>query len=181
MTVCCLQQLQEPPQGLCTGLTDVSWHCKCMAASVAVLHFASTGVYGCSNDHYRDGDITRTVVTVTSCRTPALLIVDSCGNICVYASLPCAGVPRPLWSHSYLGYGFDVVEHRVVQLVKQQAPAAAASSSSAAAAAAGPAGSMQTGQPSKQQQQQAQQVQGHLVGPPASEGPHMMDPCLPAG
>ncbi|WIA29364.1 hypothetical protein OEZ86_011869 [Tetradesmus obliquus] len=95
--------------------------------------------------------------------------------------LPLPGVPRPLWSHSYLGYGFDVVEHRVVQLVKQQAPAAAASSSSAAAAAAGPAGSMQTGQPSKQQQQQAQQVQGHLVGPPASEGPHMMDPCLPAG
>jgi hypothetical protein len=97
----------------------------------------------------------------------------------------CAGVSRPLWSHSYLGYGFDVVEHKVDQLVKQQAPAAAAAAnSSTAAAPAGPADSTQTGQPTKQQQQQqqeAQQVQEHLAGQPAAEGPHVMDPCLPAG
>jgi hypothetical protein len=89
-----------------------------------------------------------------------------------------AGVPRPLWSHSYLGYGFDVVEQKVGQLVKkQQAPAATANSSSATAPV-GPAGSTQTGQPSKQQ---VQQVHDHLVVPPAVEGLHVMDPCLPAG
>jgi hypothetical protein len=93
----------------------------------------------------------------------------------------CAGVSRPLWSHSYLGYGFDVVEHKVDQLVKQQAPAAAANRSTAAAPA-GTAGSTQTGQPTQQQQhQEAQQVQEHLAGQPAAEGPHVMDPCLPAG
>ncbi|KAF6262519.1 nucleoside phosphatase family-domain-containing protein [Scenedesmus sp. NREL 46B-D3] len=87
-----------------------------------------------------------------------------------------AGVSRALWSHSYLGYGFDVVEHKVEQLVKQQAPAAAANGSRAAAPAV-PADLMQTGQPNKQQQQQAQQLHDQLVVSPTAEGSGEWQQC----
>lgn len=92
------------------------------------------------------------------------------------------GVTRPLWSHSYLGYGFDVVEQQVDLLVKQQA----AVLGQAAAGSHTPAAT-QIGQPVKQQQQQQQQqVQGSSGGQQSSQPltrvqAALMDPCLPAG
>jgi hypothetical protein len=117
----------------------------------------------------------------------------------------CTGVNHPLWSHSYLGYGFDVVQTKVDSLVHQLAHTGSASDlpwdtallSSAvmamqsnrtgpgAAAAAhqvasafqpAAAGDSSSGSGSASPQQQvAVSAAVHVVG----DG--VVDPCLPAG
>lgn len=103
------------------------------------------------------------------------------------------GVNHPLWSHSYLGYGFDVVQLRVEALVKQLALTANSSDepfqpahltaavaagqrniTSTAAAAAAAVGQRPATDDSSVQQAQA----------PAAERldeDGVIDPCLPAG
>jgi hypothetical protein len=117
----------------------------------------------------------------------------------------CAGVNHPLWSHSYLGYGFDVVQTKVDSLVHQLARkelasdgpldtallstavvavqsnttgpgAAAAAHSVYPAAQPAAAGDSSSGSGAiSPQQQAAASAAVHVVG----DG--VVDPCLPAG
>lgn len=124
---------------------------------------------------------------------------------CCLCCCACAGVNHPLWSHSYLGYGFDVVQTKVDSLVHQLARtgiasdvpldaallstavvavqsnttgpgAAAAAHQVASAAQPAAAGDTSSGSGSTSpQQQQAASAAVHVVG----DG--VVDPCLPAG
>jgi hypothetical protein len=110
-------------------------------------------------------------------------------HVCLCGTL---GVNHPLWSHSYLGYGFDVVQLRVEALVKQLALTANSSDDPfqpahlTAAVAAGQrnitstiAAAAAVGQRAAADDSSGQQAQA-----PAAEGLDeggVIDPCLPAG
>eukprot|EP00879_Flechtneria_rotunda_P023791 GHRR01025190.1.p1 GENE.GHRR01025190.1~~GHRR01025190.1.p1 ORF type:complete len:554 (+),score=179.00 GHRR01025190.1:215-1876(+) len=89
--------------------------------------------------------------------------------------LPLPGVTRPLWSHSYLGYGFDVVEQQVDALVFGKRISAV--TANLAAAAPDPPG------PPKQQLQAPQQPASSVsqLTEFAAGAVPILDPCLPAG
>lgn len=99
----------------------------------------------------------------TSAYAPGDVALLAC---CMLLVTPLAGVIHPLWSHSYLGYGFDVVEKEVKQLILQQD---SNHDSGSAAVESHQHGSQQ------QQQQSAQQFTASL------RSPTIMDPCLPVG
>jgi hypothetical protein len=117
--------------------------------------------------------------------------------VCLMARCCClpAGVNQPLWSHSYLGYGFDVVQSKVNSLVRQLAAGNgssthATSSTQAAAAAAGGSSALSAGHLDAAAEPAAAGQAGSsvAVSPHASgavpvhvgaEG--VVDPCLPAG
>jgi hypothetical protein len=109
----------------------------------------------------------------------------------VPGAVDASGVNHPLWSHSYLGYGFDVVQIKVQNLVKQLALTATTSDAPlppahlAAAVVAGQRNMTGTVAAAEvEQQAAADDSSTQLVQAPAAvhvDGQGVIDPCLPAG
>lgn len=117
-------------------------------------------------------------------------LVCCCAVLCcpAGATLPRAGVHHPLWSHSYLGYGFDVVQAQVNTLVKQLALDAGSAATPlppaqvAAALAAGLDNSTAAGQPDAASGSGTPGSLQHSQVPAVHVGEDgVVDPCLPAG